>query len=390
LDLLSSSIKYDVAIAGAGLAGLSLAYKIKQNPKLAHLTLALIDPSPKNKNDRTWCFWSKETDSFEEILYTKWNNIAFSSPDFNKTFAISPYSYKMIRGIDFYKHTLEFLKSQDNVDFYEEKIIEISESADKPSAIQCQDSIITADRVFKSYYDKKDFSKDHFVWQHFKGWIIETEEDCFDADKAVFMDFRVEQDNETRFFYVLPFSTNQALVEIAIFSADIPNESFYDPFLETYIKKHITEKKYTIIETELGAIPMTTHNFIPSKKTSVIHIGTNAGSVKASSGYAYKRIQEETDKLIKFMEEDRLDKYRPSSNRYHFYDKILLNVILSGKASGKTIFECLFQKLKPQSIFSFLDEEGKFVNELKVFSAPPSLPFIIGFLQEIYKKLKGS
>lgn len=390
MDLLSSSYKYDVAIAGAGLSGLSLAYKIKKNPKLSHLRLALIDPSPKNKNDRTWCFWSKERDCFEDILYTKWNNIEFSSTGFTKTLEINPYSYKMIRGIDFYKHTLEFLKSQDKVDFYNEKIHELSESSDDIMTIQCEDSLIKAKKVFKSYYDKKDFSKDHFVWQHFKGWIIETEEDCFDADKAVFMDFRVEQDNETRFFYVLPFSTNQALVEIAVFSENIPEESFYDPFLEAYIKNHITEKNYTIIETELGAIPMTTHNFVPSKKTSLIHIGTNAGSVKASSGYAYKRIQEETDKLIKFMEEDRLDKYHPSSNRYHFYDKILLNVILSGKASGKKIFECLFQKLKPQTIFSFLDEEGKFINELKVFSAPPSMPFIIGYLQEMYKKVIGS
>ena len=385
-----SSNKYDVAIAGAGLAGLSLAYKIKKNPKLAHLRIALIDPSPKTNNDRTWCFWSKETDCFEDILYTKWESIEFSSSGFTKAFTIAPYVYKMIRGIDFYRYTKDFLKSQEKVDFYNESVVKISESPDTTNTIQCQESRIKADTVFKSYYDKKDFSKDHFVWQHFKGWTIQTEEDCFDPGKAVFMDFRVEQDNETRFFYVLPFSTKQALVEIAVFSEEIPHESFYDPYLVHYIKNYLTGGKYTILETELGAIPMTTHNFIASKKSSVIHIGTNAGSVKASSGYAYKRIQQETDKVIKFMEQNRLYKYRTSSNRYHFYDKILLNVILSGKASGKTIFECLFQNLKPQTIFSFLDEEGKFMNELKVFSAPPSRPFIIGYLQEMYKKITGS
>ena len=50
------------------------------------------------------------------------------------------------------------------------------------------------------------------------------------------MDFRVEQDDETRFFYVLPFNEREALVEIAIFSGEIPDPSFYDPFIKELYK----------------------------------------------------------------------------------------------------------------------------------------------------------
>ncbi|NDA64318.1 MAG: lycopene cyclase, partial [Chitinophagia bacterium] len=56
-------------------------------------------------------------------------------------------------------------------------------------------------------------SKSYHLLQHFKGWMIETSEDCFDPDKATFMDFRVSQQSGTTFVYVLPVTNRRALVE---------------------------------------------------------------------------------------------------------------------------------------------------------------------------------
>ncbi len=379
---MSTNPKYDIIIAGAGLAGLSLAYKIKSNQNIAQQSILLIDPTEKNKNDRTWCFWSKEKDLFDSILYKKWGRIHFGSDQIEKQFDIKPYTYKMIRGIDFYNHVLSFLKAQPGVEFVKAKIDDISKG-DKIVNVRAGGNHYSSQWLFKSYYDNIDFSKSHFVWQHFKGWIIETDHDCFDPELAGFMDFRLPQDDETRFCYVLPFDKRNALVELAIFSENIPESSFYDNYLENYINDILKIKHYKINDIELGAIPMTTFKFSNNQDNRIINIGTNGGSVKASSGYAFNRIQKETDRIVDHIINDNLLRYRHNTSRFQFYDRILLNAILSNKTTGKEVFESLFLKLDPQTIFKFLDEEGSFFNDLKVFTAPPTLPFFKAFLEEI-------
>lgn len=377
--------RYDYIIAGAGLAGLSLAYKIRQHQSLKNKSILLIDKDHKNKNDRTWSYWSKDKELFESIIYKKWNKITFASDGYLKEFDISPYAYKMIRGIDFYNHVIAFLKKADKTDFIYKSIDNVISEGEVAKVVSGKYEY-SAPLIFKSYYENVDFSHDQFVWQHFKGWVIETKEDTFDEDNAFFMDFRVDQDNETRFFYVLPKNKRKALVEIAIFSNDIPESKFYDPYLQNYITEKLQIREYSIAEEELGAIPMTTFNFNKKQAKGIINIGTNGGSVKASSGYAFKRIQDETDIIINHILKGSITNYKKKKSRYNLYDRTLLNAILSGKTSGKKVFENLFKKIKPQTIFKFLDEKGSLFTDLRIFMGPPTWPFLKAFIEEIKKK----
>lgn len=383
-------VHYDYIIAGSGLAGLSLAYKIRQNPSLNHKSILLIDKDSKSKNDRTWCFWSKEEELFDNLVKSEWDNIYFATDNFERSFRIAPYKYKMIRGIDFYNHTLAFLKQATSTDFFIGNIESINQVKNQ-IAIKTTHKSFTSDYIFKSYPSKENFNNhpalnSHFVWQHFKGLIIETPNDSFDKGTAKFMDFRIPQGADTRFFYVMPISERKALIEIAIFSKDIPHPDFYDPFIKNYIQENLGITEYKISEEEIGAIPMTSYKFKSSPHDRIINIGTNSGSVKASSGFAFKRIQEETDNILKQIENNTLHKYTKPKSRFLFYDRILLNAILTGKTTGVAIFEGLFKNLSPQSIFKFLDEKGSFFHDLKIFTGPPTWPFFKAFLEEIFKK----
>ena len=381
--IISSPIKYDYIIAGAGLSGLSLAYKMRHVGSLKDKSILLIDKDQKNKNDRTWSFWSNKPHLFDNILHKEWFHILFANHEFTKRYNIAPYSYKMIQGIDFYNHTIEFLKSQAHTDFIYGDISDITEHKSE-AVLHCNGQQYSSPTLFKSYIDKPNFSKSNFVWQHFKGWVIKTDKPTFDSDHATFMDFRVNQDDDTRFFYVLPKDAHTALVEIAIFSSDIPEPQFYDPFLKKYINQYIKCDSYEIIEEELNAIPMTDYKFTTQSGDSIINIGTNAGSVKGSSGYAYNYIQKETDRIIQHIKDGMLNEYKPVTNRYKFYDSIFLNAITTGKTSGDKVFGDLFKKLDPQLIFKFLDEEASFLDDLKVFTAPPTLPFMKAFVEELF------
>src|SRR4249920_1783135 len=107
---------YDFIFAGAGCAALSLVMRMIKSGKFTDKRILLIDKEQKNKNDRTWCFWETQPGFFEDIVYRRWDMISFLSDSFSADMNIAPYQYKMIRGIDFYRHCLREIEQQKNID----------------------------------------------------------------------------------------------------------------------------------------------------------------------------------------------------------------------------------------------------------------------------------
>jgi len=375
--------KYDYIICGAGLAGLSLAYRFC-SPEFASKRILLIEKEEKLKNDRTFCHWAIEDGPYEDIVSQKWNYLEFKSLSLQKKFDISPYQYKMIRGDDFYAFNLKKIRNSKHVTLIREKILQINEA--EICSVKTEDNIYTSDHVFKTFQDTKlDFSKSQYVSQHFMGWVIKTEGDMFTESSATFMDFNIPQKDETRFMYVLPTDTRHALVELAIFSNALLSVNEYEEVLKNYIEEHLDIQVYSIEEKERGVIPMTTYAFEKHDTNKISHIGTASGAVKPSSGYAFARIQEHTDLICKLILEGNHpnEAQRLFKSKYKRYDRTFLNAILSGKTNGEHVFSLMFRKLPPQLIFKFLDEKTSLFEELKVFTAPPMLPFIKAFLEEL-------
>src|SRR4030095_10849008 len=90
--------------------------RMLKSGKFADKKILLIDKEPKTKNDRTWCFWERENGFFEEIVDKKWQKLSFFSDEFSDTMDISPYEYKMIRGIDLYNYCFTEIAKNKNID----------------------------------------------------------------------------------------------------------------------------------------------------------------------------------------------------------------------------------------------------------------------------------
>ena len=80
--------------------------------------ILLIDRQPKIKNDRTWCFWEKENGFFQSIVHHEWNDLIINKEGESLLLNSGKYVYKMIRGIDFYKHCFGLIKKQKNITIY--------------------------------------------------------------------------------------------------------------------------------------------------------------------------------------------------------------------------------------------------------------------------------
>ncbi|MDW8297422.1 MAG: lycopene cyclase family protein [Raineya sp.] len=379
---------YPYIIAGTGAAGLSLAFYLAQT-SLNKQKILLIDKNLKNQNDRTWCFWQKEISPFEEIIFHKWQKISFFSRFLEKTFDILPYSYKMIRGIDFYKFTQDFIRKNSHFEFLQAEVYQIEETPEEV-ILHTSKGEIRAKYVFNGLWQvPQNFErkKGYFYWfQHFKGWFLQTQKIYFQADTMTYMDFRVPQKpHEVRFGYVLPFAENQALVEFTLFSKHLLTETEYLQALKNYTENILGISNYTIQESEFGVIPMFDEPFVQKKPHRIIPIGTLAGAAKASTGFAFDRIQRQTHFLAQNLAQNGKIALPKEKMKYRWYDSALLNVIERNRLSSEQVFSILFQKHPIKRIFRFLDEESNWWEDIQIMNAMPWKPF----LQAIYENWKN-
>ena len=203
-----AQISYDFIIAGSGMAGLSLAFYLNQST-LHDKKILIIDREIKNQNDHTWCFWEKEENPFESIIYRKWSNVWFyGTNDFSEFLSLDNYAYKMIRAVDFYQFILSQINENESFSFLQAEILSVENDVVKTNKGEFSADKFVFDSFTRKTYDNPKYQN---LWQHFLGWVIETEAEKFKPNEPTLFDFRVEQKNECRFAYILPFSPKKGL-----------------------------------------------------------------------------------------------------------------------------------------------------------------------------------
>ena len=378
-------MKYDYIIAGSGCAGLSLLYRILHDPTLCNAAILVIDKEDKKNNDRTWCFWEKEAGIFEEIIHAKWRKLEFLSTDFSKELNLGKYTYKMIRGIDFYDFVLNFAKKFSNVTFINEEIISI-DADENCASVNTSNGKYLAKYIFNSttIFNPK-ITEENSLLQHFKGWVIKTEKTSFKPKVGRLMDFRVSQENGATFMYVLPTSTTEALVEYTLFSPKVLDQEKYILELKNYIKNELKIDNYSILHEEFGVIPMSLAKFEKNPKKNVVNMGTAGGFTKASSGYTFQFIQKNTAEIVGNLKSGKSPNQKLTSKEklYNWYDKTLLDVLLSEKLTGKEVFTRMFKEIPPEQILAFLGNESSLIEDLNIMKSLPLKPFITSGIKQL-------
>ena len=381
--------KYYYIILGSGLSGLLTAYRMANDAWFDDKEILIIDKEIKNQNDRTWCFWEESNGEFDSILSKTWEKAFIGNQDFQQSFEMKPYLYKMIRSRDFYKLVFGTISSKSNFTFENDEIINwktIEDSVEITGKNQSYFGLF----LLNSFFDVKPIlnqKKYPYLKQHFIGWFIKTKEAIFDDSEVKFMDFTIEQDGNTRFMYVLPTSKTEALFEYTLFSEDLLEKTEYENAISNYLQ-NIGITNYEIMEKETGNIPMTCFPFHNQNSERILFIGTAGGWTKASTGFTFFNSKKQSDKLIEFLKNNQnLSKFH-QKNRYWFYDLILLEVLHQNNELGGQLFGTLFQKNNIQNIFQFLNEEGTIFSDLKVMLTLPKRLFIKATFRAFWKLLK--
>ena len=373
---MNTNTSYDYIICGAGCAGLSLLIRMIESQRVTDKRILLVDKKEKIKNDRTWCFWETEPDIFETLVYKSWDKLWYHDTGFSRLMKISPYQYKMIRGIDFYNYCLNIIRQQKNIELQYGHVESVATENEK-AVLYMDGHRIEASYIFNSVlFDKPQLKrKEYLLLQHFKGWIIETGKPVFNAREATMMDFRIKQEDGIAFVYIMPFTETKALVEYTLFSTELLPAEKYDAALKNYLKQYLAINNYKLLEEEFGVIPMTNYQFsLYGEK--VINIGTAGGQTKGSSGYTFKFIQKHSKALLNQLIETGNPVLPQKTNRFKFYDSILLSILYHKELSASQIFTPIIKKNKPQQLLRFMDNESSLKDDLKIISGLPTLPFL--------------
>src|SRR5688500_2149304 len=370
---------YDYIVAGTGAAGLSLIVHMIHSGQFSDKKILLIDRTPKDQNDRTWCFWEEEPGLFESIVFKKWTSMWFhGDKGKSKLHDVYPYQYKMIRGITFYEYCFRMIENQNNISI-EYGIVENMYSDGNETFLTVNGRRIVAEYIFSSIIPPGSSKKEghYFLWQHFKGWFIRSEKPIFNPEEATLMDFRTNQYNDTRFVYVMPFNNNESLIEYTVFSESRISDYEYDEGLKDYCNKilGLNDNAFSIENEEFGMIPMTNYEF-PSSHNNIIYIGSAGGKTKASSGYTFRFIQKHSEQIVKSLSVNESPHFNQPGKKFIFYDSILLKILAEKKMAGSRIFTRLFENNSMSEVFKFLDNETSLAEDIKLINYLPRSKFI--------------
>ena len=347
----------------------------------------LIIESKKKDINKTWCFWDNNNSKWNPFLSKKWSKLNFKTNNISLDFELNDMSYNMIKSQDFFNVIKKTVKSKMNVEVLYDDVLSIDQQTNTVKINTSNNSFIT-DKVFNSIPTFSPYNENSnlkMLLQHFKGWTIKTKNKCFDQEKATIMDFSIDQKNETRFFYILPVSSDEALIEFTLFSKKKLNDSEYDKEISNYLfKAGISE--YKIISNEKGIIPMTCFDYSKYNSKNLINIGTSGGWTKPSTGYTFKFIDKKSDQLLKFLEKETDFRKFNKKTRFWYYDRIFLDVLYYQNHLGSHLFERLFLKNKIERIFRFLDDESNILDDLKILLSFPKYLFTKTFFKTLFNK----
>ncbi len=379
--------RFDYIIAGAGCAGLGLVWRMLSS-ELRDARILILDPDPKNRQDRTWCFWDTEQPALPCPPSHIWDKISIATDRGKEIHPIGPHRYYHLEGKDYYDSIRKMIANSPNVVWKKEAVIDCSPHEEGVTVTTNQGSYQSS-WAFSSIPTRveADSTQEHKL-QHFYGVFLTTELPVFDSETVDLMDFRVEQEEEVRFYYVLPFSETEALVEFTVFSDESWDIGRYQKYIDRYFDQ-LREKgsgSVQVLRSEKGVIPMTTTRFPIWQEERVMNIGIAGGAARPGTGYAFQFIQKRNQEIVDSL----IAQGAPVSRSVHpvthqFYDALLLRVMDNVPEKIADIFSRLFRKHSASLVLTFLSEKTTLLEDIRIMTSLQWGPFLKALFQKIFR-----
>ena len=369
----------DDVIIGGGAAGLSLASALVRHAG-GERRILVVEPRETYVRDRTWCFWSDRPTAHDDVVTHRWRKLRVRADGIETVVASQRYEYRHVPADAFYRKLLADLDAAPNVELRLGTRVSAVRDLEDGALVPTDRGPIVAQRVFDSRPRAAGGTAcDGHVdlQQHFMGWHVRVPDAAFDPEVVTLMDFKRRTDDRIQFFYVLPFSQTEALVEATFISRSALPAHEYEAEIRAYLRDDLGVDRYDIRWAESGCIPMTTRPHQTRPSPHVYTIGSAAGLVRPSTGYAFLAIQRFSEALAARLDARPLP--RPPRVRAALLkalDRVFLAVIDRYPTMAPDIFTGLFRRVETDALIRFLTDTPTLRDIVAVVRAMPFRLFL--------------
>ncbi|MFC2992410.1 lycopene cyclase family protein [Halomonas tibetensis] len=378
----------DVAIIGAGLAGLSIATWLAESGDGATLPrVTLIEPRLEDANDHTWCFWDQQPHPFREAICHRWPRWRLHHKGQVVEREDQEACYAMIS--EDALSTTASRKLQDVNEFdvkrgtYVRSISPGRDFLDVNTTLGTLEARLVIDTRPPSL---SSLSRQQGMWQVFHGLELEVPGHGFDVTTATLMDFQPSTDS-IDFIYLLPLSSTRLLVEWTCFHVDrgaptcrdlltpegLPNR------LAHWLHQRLTG--WTVIRHETGCLPMMPVR-PPTLDSRYLAAGVRGGWMRPSTGYSFETCQRGARAVSgQLLQAAATGRWQLSAPRLrgpvlHWMDKVFLHALRRQPERAPEWFMQMFASTQAAQQRRFLGDTPGWLDMLAMMRALPSAPFL--------------
>lgn len=366
-------------ILGAGLSGLSLAVALVRAG--VREPIVIVDRRTTFEHDRTWCTWDAPDTPFLGLATHRWAawEVRAGGQTGRGGSAARPYVH--LPSDVFYAAALEELRRAANVELrLGERVLEIGDGWARTDRGRLEG--LVHDGLALSGPALRDRPAGAVeLWQSFLGWEVELAQPRFDPACATLMDFDIEAGDGVEFMYVLPFSPTRALVEHTSFAV----RSRPPAERRAAILAYLDGVDHAVLREERGRLLMTTASLTALRSPRTTAIGTAGGALRASSGYAFSRVQAHVGALARAIADGRPLPERAGDRRRAALDAVFLRALASDPGAFPERFRALVARVPGDVFARFMTDRSSLRDEALVMAALPPAPFAVAGVRSILR-----
>ena len=368
---------FDLIILGGGCAGLSLAARLAASSSTDFTTL-VVESRTHYANDRTWCFWGGKLSSGEHAVERQWNTMRLTSGAQTVLVDCGQTPYQMLPSEAFYGAATLAISQAQNVSLkVGTAVLAAPRKVDGTWRVSTSAGTVFGRMVVDTRPQQTPEPDGALLWQSFYGQEIECDRPVFDASCLDLMNFLPADSTGIPFVYVLPVSPTRALVEVTVFGVNplLPEDLALK--LKTAVAQRVGDASFRMLRSEHGILPMGLRGMPKNSDRSYVRVGLMAGGARASTGYAFQRIQRWADACAKAVVAGFLPiQHTPDAVVLQAMDHLFLNVLRANPERAGAIFCALFARADAARLIRFLSGEGTWLDYAAVVAALPPWPFI--------------
>ncbi len=285
---MSAQKKFDVIIAGGGIAGLTLAHFLTVQASTKKLKILVIDQGIEIEF-ATVSFWAKTVPIEHMPLLGTWHQFEVVFPKFKRILPLHEYAFYSFDRADY----LDFLKKaliKNKITFRNESITSMNTLKHGVEVRTKSRKSFIADWVF----DSTQVGEGKVKTVPVQGWTweIETTKPVFSPKTMTLFDFEATKLPDS-FLYILPLNARKAIIEFSSFAA-APSIGACESWLTNRLKS-VDYKMVRLHQKGTSTYRIST----TQKDSRIIPIGLKAGIMSPSSGFAYMNIARHCQYLVK-------------------------------------------------------------------------------------------